>query len=175
MESLELYFEKLELIAFFSGFPLVYVLVFFIAGYQKNNPAVKARLVSLLPYAYALAGLLYLGNLLRSWYPDYSLSHINSTIYQPFLKIWAILSLIFWIPFFSRRPVYSLLHSFIFLYILCKDILGQAFSSDHDPHIIRNEMKVYTDSLLLNSGTFVTVLLFFFIVTWVKKRKNFTS
>lgn len=45
--SLYTYLERLELLAFFSAFPLVYALIFFIAGtFLQNKPGLKARLIS---------------------------------------------------------------------------------------------------------------------------------
>ncbi len=172
--SLESYFEKLELIGFFSAYPLIYALVHVVSGYQTNE-LIKKRLTAALPYAYALVGLLYLGYQLKNLYPDYSFSNITSSIYYPFLKIWAIISLIFWIPFFSRKPVFSLIHSLLFMYLLCRDILSNAFSSNSDRNIIRNDMKVYTDSLLLNAGAFLVILLLTYFIIRIRKRKSFTN
>src|SRR5689334_20796499 len=149
--SLESYFERLELIGFFAAYPLVYALVNVIAG-NKEKGTFQYSLRSLLPFAYALTGLLYLGFLARNLYPDYSLSHIRSSVYHPYLKVWALLSVLFWIPFLSKRPILSLLHSFVFMYLLVRDIFNYAFSGNRDVNIIRNDMKLYADSFLLNCG-----------------------
>jgi hypothetical protein len=157
------YLQQLELMAFFSAYPLVYSVIYVVAGNsQKELPR---KLPSLLPYAYALVGTLYLGLQLKNLYPDYSLENIRSTVQQPLLTLWALLSLLFWIPALAKKPVISLLHSFVFFFFLLKDILLTLFSSDTDKNIIKNEMKVYTDSLLLNLGALILVTLFFLLFT----------
>jgi hypothetical protein len=50
------YIQQLEKMAFFSGYPLVYAVVFFIAGEKNLRTGYKKRIVSVLPYAYALVG-----------------------------------------------------------------------------------------------------------------------
>lgn len=171
--SLYTYLERLELLAFFSAFPLVYALIFFIAGtFLQNKPGFKARLISSLPFSYALVGVLYLGYLLRSWYPDYSISHIMAETYQPFLKIWALLSLLFWTPFLSKKAAISLLHSFVFLFFIVRDLLTETLSANGDTHVIKNDMKVYTDSFLLNLVTFSIVFSASLVLYHLKNRKK---
>ena len=76
------YLHRLELMAFFSGYPLIYLLVFFIAGNKRSESRLKGKVFGLLPYSYALVGTLYLGLQLRSLYPVYSLENIKQLL-QP--------------------------------------------------------------------------------------------
>src|SRR5688500_19475798 len=150
------YLQKLELIGFFSGFPIIYYLIIVIAGpVEKRNPF-RQRMVSFLPLAYALAGTLYLGYLLKTWYPDYSITHIQSVVQKPFLVIWGLLSLLFWIPFFRIKTIYSLLHSLVFFALVAIDIFS---ATSANPELARNNMKLYTDSLLLFIACYFTVFL----------------
>ena len=167
--SFDAYLEKLEMIAFFAGFPMIYAIVVLVAGGLKN-PLNKDRLTALLPYSYALVGVLYLGYFLRNLYPDYSFTHINASIFHPVLKIWAFLTLLFWIPWFNRKPIFSLLHSLVFFFLIAKDLIAYRFFSETDPYMIKNQMKVYTDSLLLNAGAFVVLLLIYVMIKRFKKK-----
>jgi len=110
------YLQRIDMMAFFSGYPLIYCIVFFIAGNRqlKNNLTIK--LIPFLPTAYTLVGTLYLGLQLKDLYPDYSIDHIKLTVHQPYLKIWALLSIVFWLPSFAKKTVFSLLHSFVFFF-----------------------------------------------------------
>ncbi len=171
-KSLDIYFERLEYIAFFSGFPLLYAVVFVLAGSSQNRAGIRARLVSSLSYAYATVGLLYWGYFIKSLYPDYSFRHILDSVHQPFLKIWALLSLLIWIPAINKRFVISLLHSLVFMYILCRDLIQQAFSPNGDRYVIRNDMKLYSDSLLLNTGVLLIVLLLAYLISGIKKPRK---
>ncbi len=167
------YLERLELMGFFSAYPLVFAVVVVLAANLKKE--ISKKIPFLLPYAYALVGTFYLGMQLKNLYPDYSLAHIKESVQQPFLKIWALLSLLFWLPVLAKKPWWSFFHSLVFLYFLLRDLLQQSTHSFADRNIVRNEMKVYTDSLLLNAGTFLLVLLIFLLLNWYKKTKESAS
>ena len=164
------YLQQLEMFAFFSGYPLLYAVTIFFAGDQQSKNNFKSRIVSLLPFAYALAGTLYLGLQLKNVYPDYSLQNIKMTIQQPYLLIWGLLSILFWIPALGKKTVFSLLHSLVFFFLLVRDVFLQLSASSTDKNIVRNDMKIYTDSLLLNLGAFAFIILLSFLFTHFKKR-----
>jgi hypothetical protein len=169
MDQLESYFERLELLAFFSGFPLVYLLVSLLTGRQNEGSSWLKGKMKLLPYAYALVGILYVGYVLKELYPDYSWEHIRSSTHHSYLKIWAASSILFWIPFFSKRTHFSLMHSLVFMYLLLKDIFSYIFVSNVDRYSLKNDMNVYTDSLLLNTGAFLLILITVFIIHYFKR------
>jgi len=131
----------------------------------KNN--FKSRIVSLLPFAYALVGSLYLGLQLRKLYPDYSIENIHRTIQQPYLMIWGLLSILFWIPVLGKKPVFSLLHSLVFFFLLVKDLFSQLSAPYKDN--MRNDMNVYTVSLLLNLCAIAILLLISFLYSQYRK------
>jgi hypothetical protein len=162
------YLQQLEMMGFFSGYPLVYTIVLFIVSSRPKNIFAK-RMVMALPFAYALTGTLYLGMQLHSLYPDYSYHNIMETFQQPWLVLWAVLSVLFWIPSGGRIKILALLHSFVFFFIVLKDIFLH-ISSTADKNILKNDMSVYTSSLLLNTGTllFITLMSFLF---WRKKNR----
>jgi hypothetical protein len=164
------YLQLLELMAFFSAYPLFYSIINVISGNSRRK--ILIRFPSFLPYAYALVGTLYLGYQLKNLYPDYSFENIRSSVHLPILTIWAILSLLFWIQALAKKPVISLIHSLVFFFILLKDLFLQLFSSGADKNILKNEMKVYTDSLLMNLGAFLIIVLLFFLFNRYKKRLN---
>ena len=63
--SFFVYLQQLELMAFFSGYPLVYAIIIYFAGNKRSKNNFKARMVSVLPFAYALIGTLYLGTSIK--------------------------------------------------------------------------------------------------------------
>jgi len=166
------YLHRLELIAFFSGYPLIYILVFFMAGHKLSENKLKVKAFSLLPYAYALIGTLYLGMLLRNLHPDYSIKNINQVLQPAYLTGWGLLAMLFWIPVMARRPVLSLLHSFVFFYFLVRDIFIQMGAHAMDENIVRNDMKLYTVSLLLNVGCLISITLIYFLFIRFKGHNN---
>jgi hypothetical protein len=169
------YIQRLESMAFFSGYPLFYVAIVVIAGNYRSKNNLQSRIVSLLPYAYALVGTLYLGLQLKNFYPDYSFYKMQLILQQPYLTIWGLLAMLFWIPAFAKKPFFSLLHSLIFFFFLVRDLFLQLSLSSVDKNIIRNDMKLYTDSILLNLGALAFILLISYLYTRYKRRLNYRS
>jgi hypothetical protein len=161
------YIHRLELIAFFSGYPLIYTLTLFIARTQQFKNNFKSRVVPLLPFAYALIGTCYLGLQLKNLYPNYSLENIKLTFQQPYLIAWALLSILFWIPTLPKKNLTSLLHSLVFFFLLVMDLFSRSAGSHNDT--VRNDMKLYTISLLLNLIAIAFIALLSFLHTAAKK------
>ena len=156
--------------AFFSGYPLLYTLIFFLAGSKVLRDNFKERIVSLLPISYALMGTLYLGLQLKNLYPDYSVENIKLSIQQPYLITWGLLSILFWIPAIARKKVLSLLHSLIFFLFLITDLLLQLTNSSAYMNNVANDMNVYTTSLLLNLISFGFIVLLSYLFSRYKIR-----
>lgn len=166
------YLHRLELIAFFSGYPLIYAIVFLIAGNCILKDKLREKITSLLPFAYALIGTLYLGFQLKILYPNYSIGYLSESIHHPFLVLWGISAILFWIPAIAKKIVISLLHSFVFFFLLLKDIFFQSSVSGVDKTIVRNDMKLYTTSLLLNAGAIIAITLIYFFLLRLKVYKK---
>jgi len=165
------YIERLELIIFFAGYPMVYALVkFFTGGRQQDTMALKSQLVKLLPVAYALSGTLFLGLVLKNLSPNFSLPDIAAQLKSP-IKAWGFLSLLFWIPWFSKKTIFSLLHSLVFFFLLFKDLL---YPTDASPgnDLIKNDMRIYTLSLLLNAACFIFILLINFLFSHYQQKRS---
>jgi hypothetical protein len=169
-DSFFAYLQQLEVLAFFAGYPLIYAAVVAFAGNRQEKNKFKIRSVSLLPFAYALVGILFLGFQLKKLYPDYSVEHLKLTMQQPWLIIWGLLSLLFWIPALAKKRGLSLIHSLVFFFFLAKDLFVKIFTSSVNDDVIRNDMNIYTSSLLLNLGAFAFIVLIYFLFTRYKSR-----
>ena len=162
------------MMAFFSGFPLLYAIVTFTAGYLQKKPELKKKLISLLPYSYAVVGSLYLGLQVKNLYPNYDLENIKNSILHPVLFLWSCISIFFWLPVINKKTVLSLLHSLVFFLILAKDLFSNFFqTTDVDENMIRNDMNIYTDSLLLNAVVYLLMILIsLLLIPLIKKIKS---
>jgi hypothetical protein len=168
-----IYIQKLELFGFFSGYCLIYTLIYFLKGENNSKPNLLInKLVTLLPYAYALTATLYLGMVIKNISLDFSIRNFQDQFQIPFLETWALLAVLFWIPLFNKKTVFSLIHSLVFFGFLVQDFFIN-MNSPVGKEIIHNYMKVFTDSLLLNliALAFV-VLIYFFLLYFGKKRKR---
>ena len=162
------YIQRLESMAFFVGYPLIYAIVHVITGKRKEkSSSFVNNLPKLLPIAYALTATLFIGLLLKDLYPDYSLKNISLQFEYPYLKLWGVLAVLFWIPALNKRPALSLFHSLVFFFFLLKDIFLQ-LSAHSDKEMIKNDMKIYTDSLLLNAFTFIVTALVYYFCNKIK-------
>jgi hypothetical protein len=165
------YVQQLEMLAFFSGYPLVYYFVRLLSRniLLKNFPG--GKLVSVLPFSYALMGTLFLCLQLKNLYPDYTIENLRHQIQQPWLIIWALLSILFWIPNLFKRQLLSILHGLFFFLIIVKDLFFQLTGSISDPDILRNDMKVYAISIALNISAIILLVLLSFLHAYLKKRR----
>lgn len=166
------YVQHLEMLAFFSGYPLIYYFVRFLFRKASSKNGRRSDIVSILPYAYALVGTLYLGLLLKNLYPDYTIENLQNRFQQPYLNIWAILSILFWIPAISRKQVLSVLHSLVFFFFIVRDLLLQLTGINHDTNIIKNDMRIYTVSIFLNLLSFFLLALLYFLFLFRKKHSH---
>lgn len=164
------YIQYLELIAFFSGYPLLYAVINALGDSFKKNSWLQLSM-KLLPISYALTGLLYLGLQLKNFYPDYSLHRLQQSITLPWLTLWGILSILFFFPSLARKKQFSLLHSLVFLFLLVKNFYTQYTADVKDFNMVKNDMKLYAASIILNFAALVVVILFSFLL---KGRKHQT-
>lgn len=166
------YIQKLELFGFFPGYCVIYAILFSLktANTGKAQTLLK-KITLLLPYSYALVATLYLGMVLKNISPDFSMKNVDAQFQLPFLQIFGLVAVLFWIPLFSKKPIFSLLHSLLFFSFLMWDFIVQ-FNSPAGKEIINNNMKVFTDSLLLNTIalSFVT-LIHFSLIYFSESRK----
>lgn len=165
------YLDQLELLVFFSAYPLLYAIITAVFGNRQTKS--KLKIPALLPYGYALTGIFYLGLQLKNLYPDYSFEYLRQAITP--LKFLALTSLLFWLPVLSRRPFISLLHSLIFFFLLVKDLFLHALLREIDKETIRNDMKVFTVSLLLNAASLIIILTFNYLLIFRNKNKRRAS
>jgi cellobiose-specific phosphotransferase system component IIC len=86
-----------------------------------------------------------------------------------------LLAIIFWIPFFFKRPFLSVLHSLFFFFLLLRDIFSQLLFHDQDVLTLRNEMKVYTDSLLLNLFALIIISMVYLPIILIKNKRKISS
>lgn len=166
------YMERLELMAFFLAYPLIYALVHVLAEKTgKNITGFFSVLKKLLPYAYAFSGALFLGYILKNMYPDYSIKNIAAQFENPWLKAWGLLTILFFVPALAKKSVLSLLHSLVFFFLLIKDLLvyNPALASNE---MVKNDMKVYTDSIIVNIISLAAVTAVYYLLKVVRNKKK---
>lgn len=171
--SFFVYLQRLEIIVFFSGYPLIYALVRLLASKQLSKKIPSGTFIALLPYGYALIATLFAALQLKNFYQFYTGENSSAVfLHHPFLMTWSFLAILFWIPALAKRPVLSLLHSFVFFLLLLRGLFFQTFWPANDNSLLRNDMKLYTTSLLLHLAAQAMVLVVFIIINSLKKSKG---
>ena len=171
-ESFFAHLEKLEVMGFFAGYPLVYAIIYLVAGKPVQRTDFRKRIITTLPYSYALTGTLYVGLLLKNAYPDYSMDQLFNSLQLPLLRVWGILAILFWIPLMAKKPFISLLHSMVFFFLLVKDLYFQLTATSVDKHIVRNDMKVHTDSVILNFATLTALIILSYLFIYLRRARS---
>lgn len=169
------YLNRLELMVFFSGYPLLYAVIVFAASQQGMKNAFIRKIDNLLPLSYAVVGLLYFAFELKKLYPDYSMENIKHYIQQSWLSVWALLALLFCIPAISKRKIWTLIHSSVFFSFLVIDLFSQFTQPAADNAVIDNDMKVYGWSIMINLFAFILIVFLSFLFTRYKARKPLVS
>ena len=165
------YLEKLELIAFFAGFPLIYFLVMAYKNQlQSSKYAFLKQIPNHLSFGYALAVLLYVGMKVYQQISNQDGFHFSNLFIgdNRYYIIWAYAGLIFWLPFLKSKPILVLLHSlvffFIFLFFIYLYINGEA-----EKAVVTNSTQLYFYSILLNCFTVLFATTLFLIFSRNKK------
>ena len=165
----ESYIQQLQLIGFFSGFPLIYAIVSVIAGPAEKRNEFRNNLVRFLPLSYGLAGILFLGFIFQNYDRKSWMEVMRAAGSSYLLTAFGILAIFFLLPILRRPPWLSLLHSLVFFGLFVKEIFFQP-----SPDIYRrsNNMKVYTDSLILQAGCFIAILLLFYLFKAIRLKSK---
>ena len=173
-DSIFAYSEWVELESFFSGYLLVYAIIYLIAANRLATNFTRSKLLPKLPFAYAFVGTLYWGLQLKNLYPDFHINHFIAGIQFPYLKIWGLLAIFFWIPVLHKRPVFCMLHSLVFFLLLMKSFFLQLFFPSAGNHLARNNIKIYSASILLNLLSLILVTLISMLIARFKSQKRST-
>jgi hypothetical protein len=84
----------------------------------------------------------------------------------------ALFSMLFWIPALSKKKVLTLIHSLVFFFFLASDLFVQLFSSLTESDVIKNDMKVYVASIILNLAALAFLVLLSLLFSYYKKRSK---
>ncbi|MHB1279574.1 MAG: hypothetical protein ACYC1Q_14400 [Bacteroidia bacterium] len=168
-ENIFAYFELLEVLAFFAGYAILYAFVHVLADIgNKTFKAWMSSVLPLLPLSYVLTGLLFLGYLIKGVVLVNDQVDGPIQIQIPLLHYVGLLSLLFWIPVFRKRPWLSLLHSLFFFSNICIDLV-KYMRNKVGVEILQNDMKVLLDSLLISFFCLLCLVLLSYARTRVGK------
>jgi hypothetical protein len=152
-------FEKFELMAFFSGFAIVYLIMNGIWRSDRIFGMAKGRIFS---YGYALTATLFLGYTARKLFMGSGLE-MQFHFYHPFLYLFGLLAVLFWIPALTGRSMPILVHSLVFFSMIPLDIISY-FRGTAGRDQIRNDMNMLSLSIIFNVSTLILVFIFLWLI-----------
>jgi hypothetical protein len=158
MNDFFVYIERLELIAFFTGIPLLGIVIFLVIGKRKMGITL---LHTIIPLTYATLSVLYFAMKIYQHGLDIGNWLVQGTLLHNLLKGWAISAILFFIPAFRKRwKGLSHYHGLVFYGILLNDLIQtnwQALSAE----LIRNEWLLQALSTL---GTLLMLAVLYFLL-----------
>jgi len=158
---MENYLQLLEILAFFSGYPIIYLFVNYLNQFKGMQRFTHLAL-PVLTYVYGLIGLLFLGLQLK----NLSISLNLASFQHPYLVIWGILSTLFLFPKFSKLRYFSFLHSLVFFVVLISKIFSQHNNQEERSQIVGNYMNIYSISLAVN----LVLLILLMTVSFLRRK-----
>ena len=166
------YFQRLEILAFFSGFPFLYSIIHLLGTrHSWIFQAFFEKAKVLLPLSYALTATFFAAYISIEMImgPGGRADRTSFLVY--FLKIWGVMAILFWTPFLRKVPPYSLWHSLVFFVVLLLKDLVLGWNSAEGRELIRNDMKIFTTSTMLNLVTLVLVFVGHYIIRMIKSAR----
>jgi cytochrome bd-type quinol oxidase subunit 2 len=170
--SLSSYAEWIQLESFFSGYIFVYVIIYLAALNLQGKNFAQSVLLPKLPLVYAIAGTLYLGLQLKNLSRAGTIDNFTTFMQIPYLKIWGLLSVLFWIPLLRKKTIFSLLHSLVFFFLLICSLFLQFFPASSDAGSARNNMKIYSVSILLHLAILIVVTTASLLIARIRKKNS---
>ncbi len=167
-----IYIEWVELESFFSGFIVIWLIAQAFGHFailpQKLNGSIRKSL----PLAYAIIGTLYLGLQLRnSWYDQTFLPLFPGYEYY-FLKAWALLALLCWIPFFRKHSIFAVLHSSVYFFVMARDLVIAYTREYDDSSRTSNDWKIFAASVGLNLVLTLIILFLSHLLDFLRRRSH---
>jgi hypothetical protein len=166
------YLARLEIMVFFAGYSVIYAFINFLASeFRKKPKAIFSLLKELLPYGYAVSATLFFGFIVKKIYVGYEMNIAVTQLHHPFLVIWGLSAVLFWLRPVRKYAVLSLIHSLVFFYYLPRDIILRVFSNQEND-IVKNDMNILTTSLMLNAICLVSVLMIHYLLRYITESRQ---
>lgn len=142
MQDLFSFFWWIYFCVFFSGYPLIYILLYFTGKRKNMHHAVAEKIFPLLPLAYALVATCFWLLMIFTNRMDFVIQRISSAAPSALVMFYSFSSLIFFLPAFRRKAFWCFLHSLPlfmlpFYYIFSRGSKNKIVDSEDFLNLIR--------------------------------------
>jgi hypothetical protein len=158
--------EKLELLGFFSGFPLLYLIFTFFADLANSIAWLKPQKIEVtLARAYNMVGLLYFGFVCKQVFLAADASAVFSSLL--YLKVIGLLAAFAFLVPSHHRLMVVLLHSLCYFSLLAADLINYLSRSISD-EVVHNALSMLGTSTLLHLTTIILTHCFLLASRYIK-------
>lgn len=168
MQDFFSFFWWIYFCVFFSGYPLIYILLYFIGKRKSMHHAVAKRIFPLLPLAYAFVATCFWLLMIFTGRMDFVSQRISSAAPSALIVLYSFSSLLFFLPAFRRKAFWCFLHSLpLFVlpvyYIFSRGSKNKIVDSDD----ILNLIRIYAAGFIIY---IIVMILMLAVKRLLKKR-----
>jgi hypothetical protein len=169
MQDLFSFFWWIYFCVFFSGYPFIYILFYFIGKRRSMHHAVEEKILPILPLAYALVAICFWLLVITTGRMNFVIQRISSAAPSALVILYSLTSLLFFLPAFRRKIWWSLLHSlplFVlpFYYIFSRGTRSQIT----DREDILNLIRIYAAGFMI----YIIVMVLMLAIRRLLKSRN---
>jgi hypothetical protein len=169
MQDLFSFFWWIYFCVFFSGYPFIYILFYFIGKRRSMHHAVEEKILPILPLAYALVAICFWLLVITTGRMNFVIQRISSAAPSALVILYSLTSLLFFLLAFRRKIWWSLLHSlplFVlpFYYIFSRGTRSQIT----DREDILNLIRIYAAGFMI----YIIVMVLMLAIRRLLKSRN---
>lgn len=150
---------------FFSGYPLIYGFLYSMGKSKKSIHGVIAeKIYPILPLSYAFVATSFWILMISSGKMGFIIEKIVSVVPAALVIIYSLIGLLFWLPFFRKKPTLCLLHSLPLFLLAPLNMLFKALGHKVVAHdYITTLFRIYTAAFIL----YIIAISFLLLIKWV--------
>jgi hypothetical protein len=145
---------------FFSGYPLVYILFYFIGKRQSMHHVVAEKLFPMLPLAYAFVATGFWVLVIYTGRMNFVIQRIFSTAPSALIILYSFSSLLFFLPAFRKNIYLSFLHSLPLFMLPFYYIFSRGKNKVVDHEDILSLIRIYAAGFIVYIFAMILLLVF---------------
>jgi hypothetical protein len=155
---------------FFSGYPLLYELLYLAGKNKKFHHVITEKIFPLLPSTYAFVSTVFWILMLWTGRMDFVVEKIASVAFSSLVIAYSFTALLFWLPYFRRKTFVSLLHSLLLFLLPFLNMLWKTYRHKMIPHdYLLNLFRIYGAGFII----YIIAIVFIGIMKRLLSKNNF--
>lgn len=157
---------------FFSGYPLIYVLFYFMDKRKNMLHSTSGKISSMLPLAYAFVATCFWLLMIYTGRMNFVIQRIASAAPSALVIASSFSGLLFWLPSLRRKTYLSFLHSLPLFMLPFFNMLSRLSRHKIIPHdYIFNLFRIYAAGFII----YIIALLLLLVLKWLFSKPAFSQ